>query len=1012
MPRHVMNSGAGQLDRVGEQQANSDVQSVLSKVDQRLLSEWNATSVDYPLEGCLYEHFEAQVSRTPDAVAVVFEGARLTYLELDRKANQLARYLRSLGVRPNDLVAICMERSLDLVVALLGTLKSGGAYVPVDPDYPKERVDFMLEDLGGLVLSQSKIAKALGLEGSVNRTICLDTDWGTIGTFVDTTLERVDFDLQRVNTSNDLAYVIYTSGSTGKPKGALNSHRGICNRLLWMQDTYCLTESDTVLQKTPFSFDVSVWEFFWPLMAGARMVLAKPGGHRDGRYLVELIKRERVSVLHFVPSMLRLFLEEPDLRACTSLRDVICSGEALSLELQDRFFKRLDARLHNLYGPTEAAIDVTFWACQQGENRLSIPIGKPVANTRIYILDSNMEPVPIGQEGELYIGGVQVGLGYLNRPDLTEKSFLSDPFVSDPNARLYKTGDLARYLPDGNIEFLGRIDHQVKIRGYRIELGEIEHVAQTHPDVKQCIVLAREDGPEDRRLVAYILPSHEESPSFGQLRHYLEARLPEYMVPSTFIPITTVPLNPSGKVDRKVLPAPNQARPELDQAYVAPQGELEAYLTSIWSDVLGLEKVGARDPFFELGGDSLKAMRFINNLQKYLGEFIYIVTIFENPTISQYAAFLRRDYASAVNDKFSEEVSSSCSENEKKSPDAPKRINADDVEKMRKAIPALDRSAASIDSSLKNCRALFILAPPRSGTTLLRAMLAGHPKLFSAPELQLLGFNTLAERKEAFCGKNAHWLEGAVRAIMQLKGCDADEAKRLMAEQEDRNLSTKAFYGVLQGWLGGRMLVDKTPAYASDFGALMKAESDFEEPIYIHLTRHPYSMVRSFESYHMDQVLYLRDHPYSPRQLGELIWTISHQNILQFFSKVPPNRRYRICFEQLVAEPERVMREMCRHLSIEFNEGLIKPYIDTDKKMTDGLYKDSTPMGDTRFLEHKRFRPEIGDKWKGVIEDDFLGTVTWQTATRLGYERPQSGRKARQRPRSRRRRLSGSRERV
>jgi amino acid adenylation domain-containing protein len=886
-------------------------------------------------------------------------------------------------------------------VALLGTLKAGGAYVPIDPEYPEDRIAFMLEDASALLLTQEKLTKTLRIAEAARTTICLDTGWAAVRDHDDTALERS-------STSADLAYVIYTSGSTGKPKGAMNAHRGICNRLLWMQDEYRLTESDVVLQKTPFSFDVSVWEFFWPLMTGARMVLAKPGGHRDNRYLVDLIERENVSVLHFVPSMLRLFLEEPDLERCASLRDVICSGEALPLELQQRFFKRLAAGLHNLYGPTEAAIDVTYWRCHEEEDQKTIPIGRPVANTTMYILDSSMQPVPIGQEGELHIGGVQVGRGYLNRPELTAERFVPDPFSSQADARLYKTGDLTRYLPDGNIEFLGRSDDQVKVRGNRVELGEIEHVASKHPEVKQCVVLAREDEPGDQRIVAYIVPAHESAPGPSELRSYLESRLPDFMVPSTFVTIDTVPLNSSGKVDRRALPAPDRSRPDLDQNYVAPRGELEIHLAALWSDILDLEKVGTHDRFFELGGTSLQAARFINRLQKDLGEFVYVVTVFDNPTIAEYARFLRNDYENAVREIFPGDASGPGQEVWEARSSAVARITADDVERMKAAIPTLAPDPVAADTEPMNRPALFILAPPRSGTTLLRVMLAGHPGLFAAAELQLLGFSTLVERREAFTEKYAVWLEGTVRSIMEILGCDAAEAKGIMAEHEDRGVSTKAFYAVLQDWLGGRMLIDKSPAYATDLNALRKAETDFADALYIHLVRHPYSMVRSFESYHMDQILYLRKHPYTPRQLGELIWTISQQNILQFFEEVPKERQIRISFEDLVTDPVKAMREMCQQLSIEYHEGLTQPYEDTERKMTDGIYTESTPMGDTRFLEHQRIKPEMADTWKAVLENDFLGDVTWRTAERLGYERPGDQRRARRgRESARRRRTSG-----
>ncbi len=458
--------------------------------------EWNATRVEYPLDRTVHQWIEAQVDRTPEAVAVVSEEGRLTYAELEARANRLAHRLRRMGVVPETRVGISAERSLDLVVGLLGILKSGGAYVPLDPDYPRERLAFMLEDAAvPVLLTQAALAPANDLAESPLRPA-------------------------PAAGPDNLAYMIYTSGSTGRPKGAMNAHRGICNRLLWMQEAFGLGPGDRVLQKTPFSFDVSVWEFFWPLMTGARLVLARPGGHQDPAYLAGLIVREGVTTLHFVPPMLRAFLEQEPGQA--SLRRVICSGEALPMDLQRRFFARLPGvELHNLYGPTEAAVDVTWWPCDPGSAGSGVPIGRPVANTRIHLLDAELRPVPAGETGELYIGGVQVGRGYLNRPDLTAERFVPDPFGQDeerwwsePGARLYRTGDLARYRPnsgldggpDGAIEYLGRIDFQVKIRGFRIELGEIEAVLDEQPGVEGSVVTAAEGPGGGLRLVAYLRP--------------------------------------------------------------------------------------------------------------------------------------------------------------------------------------------------------------------------------------------------------------------------------------------------------------------------------------------------------------------------------------------------------------------------------------------------------------------------------------------------------------------------
>jgi non-ribosomal peptide synthase protein (TIGR01720 family) len=456
--------------------------------------------------------------------------------------------------------------------------------------------------------------------------------------------------------------VIYTSGSTGSPKGAINTHRGICNRLLWMQDTYRLSPTDRVLQKTPYGFDVSVWEFFWPLLAGSCLVLARPGGHRDADHLVELIVREQITTLHFVPSMLRVFLRTEGLERCQSLRQVICSGEVLSPDLQERFFEHLDAELHNLYGPTEAAIDVTSWACERGSGRRTVPIGRPIANTAIYVLDPHLQPVPAGVAGELYIGGVGLARGYLNRPELTQEKFIPHPFHAGSGERLYRTGDRARYLPDGAIEYLGRSDHQVKLRGFRIELEEIEAILSQHPRVGQAVVAVQGDrsaatpGSGDQRLVAYVvtdgqgtvtsdardqddtpprLPVH--APLTADLRQYLQSKLPEYMVPSVFVFLEKLPLTTSGKVDRKSLPAPDGRRPELERTFAPPRTPAEQTLAGIWAQVLRIDRAGIHDNFFELGGDSILSIQVIARARQ-MGLQITPRQLYQHQTIAKLAA--------------------------------------------------------------------------------------------------------------------------------------------------------------------------------------------------------------------------------------------------------------------------------------------------------------------------------------------------------------------------------------
>nr|WP_318646575.1 non-ribosomal peptide synthetase [Pseudomonas sp. Pdm06] len=597
---------------------------------QNLLETLNATAVDYPQGLTLHGLFEARVAASPDAVAVVSGEAQLSYAQLNERANQIAHRLLELGIRPDDRVAICADRSLDMVAGLLGILKAGAAYVPLDPDYPHERLAYMLENSAPMVvLTQRALQASLPVTQAL--TLLLDEAQGF-------STQPTDNPQVEGLHAHHLAYVIFTSGSTGLPKGVMNEHGAVVNRLLWMQDEYGLTATDAVLQKTPFSFDVSVWEFFWPLFSGARLVMARPGGHRDPAYLREVIQAQGITTLHFVPSMLDVFLAHGEAGECEGLRQVMCSGEALPGHLVRRFKAQLPhTGLYNLYGPTEAAVDVTAWDCAGTDTPDSTPIGKPIANTRIYLLDSHQQPVPMGVAGEIYIGGVQVARGYLNRPELTVERFLRDPFSRAANARMYRTGDLGRYLPDGNIDYLGRNDDQVKIRGFRIELGEIEAKLAQHEAIKEAVVLAREDVPGAKRLVAYFtVHGDEHSVEIENLRTQLQAQLPEYMVPSAYVRLDTLPLTPNGKLDRKALPAPDLAS-VITREYEAPQGAVETTLAQLWAELLKVEKVGRHDHFFELGGHSLLAVTLIERMRQ-AGLSADVRVLFGQPTLAALAA--------------------------------------------------------------------------------------------------------------------------------------------------------------------------------------------------------------------------------------------------------------------------------------------------------------------------------------------------------------------------------------
>jgi amino acid adenylation domain-containing protein len=615
---------------------------------RQVLYEWNDTGAEYPRDKCVHELFEEQVERVPETVAVVYEDTSVSYRELNERANQLAWRLRELGVGPEARVGLLAERSLEMVVGLLAVLKAGAAYVPLDPDYPSERLSYMLESAQvKVLLTQEHLREKLPLySGPV-----LELDGAEEQKRI---REQSGENLNTAVQPENLAYLIYTSGSTGTPKGVMNSHGGLLNRLLWMQKEYRLEPGDVVLQKTPFSFDVSVWEFLWPLLEGAKLVVARPGGHQDPGYLATLIEERQITTLHFVPSMLAVFLDEERPKQCESIRRVVCSGEALPAELAQRCLASLPwAELHNLYGPTEAAIDVTYWKCLAEDTRASVPIGKAIANIRLYVVDEAMNPVPVGVPGELCLGGVGLARGYWGRGDLTAERFVPDGLSGRMGERLYRTGDLVLWLVDGNLEYLGRLDQQVKIRGFRIELGEIEAALERHPSVTQSVVLAREDKPGDKRLVAYVVADQEAEEDdsgnkkaglwISELREHLLGKLPEYMVPTAYVQLKRIPLTPNGKIDRKGLPEPGKDIRE--QEYVGPRNATEETLCRLWQEVSRRERVGIHDNFFNIGGHSLLAVQVISRIKQAFTVEMPLSVLFAAPTVARMA-----EHIAAVNE--------------------------------------------------------------------------------------------------------------------------------------------------------------------------------------------------------------------------------------------------------------------------------------------------------------------------------------------------------------------------
>jgi amino acid adenylation domain-containing protein len=623
---------------------------------EQAVATWNETAASQA-RACIHELFEQQVERTPESVAAVHGTTALTYSALNRRANGLARYLRSRGVGPDRLVAVCYPKSLELIVILLAVLKAGGAYLLLDRSYPTERLLFLLEDSGAALVLADGANNELFSSFKVT-TVDLDMLWraGSCGS---------DANLCSEATLDNIAYVIYTSGSTGRPKGVMIPHGAICNHMLWMQSAYCFSDSDRVLQRTAPTFDASVWEFYAPLLAGGCLVIAPPEAQRDPAAIVKVMAEQSVTTVQLVPTLLQLVIAEDGLAECASLRHVFCGGEALRTSVVRQLRSIVKAEVHNLYGPTETTIDATAWTCSGGESREVIPIGRPISNTQAYVLDSNLNPVPVGVSGELYLSGAGLARGYINSPGQTAEKFLPCPFAAEPGDRMYRSGDLARYLPNGSIEFLDRHDRQIKLHGLRIELGEIEATLRTHPAVRESVATVREDHPDDVRIVAYVVQNNSISASgtggvppmrqtstprdppimAAELRRHVMKKLPEYMVPSRIVLMDEIPLMSNGKINRMALPPPVDIEATRDLEYEPPANILDEALCRIWADVLNVPytRIGIRDNFFsDLGGHSLLATQLVSRVRSALRLDVPIQRIFESPTVAEFSSLLAK----------------------------------------------------------------------------------------------------------------------------------------------------------------------------------------------------------------------------------------------------------------------------------------------------------------------------------------------------------------------------------
>ena len=1073
---------------------------------QLLVEEWSQPERWFDAQTTVPELLSQQVQQNPQQPALRVKKDQLSYRELHSLSNQFARYLLKKGVQKGQIVGLNADRATDTIVAMLGILKAGGIYLPLDPDYPIERLEYMLEDARARFL----ISKAYFKQQPQTSTpkIYLDEVWTEV-------LKESPADINEISvTPEDDAYIIYTSGSTGQPKGVIVQHGPLANHCLDIKDHYQLTPDDNVLAFAALNFDASIEQILPPLISGATVCL-RDNEIWSANQFVQKIQQYDLTVINpptaYWNQLVRELAKHPEQVPENRLRLIIVGGDVFSPDTIENWQKLnfSQARLLNAYGPTETVITASTYAVSGTLKGKTVPIGRPRANREFFVVDAYGNPTPIGIPGELWIGGTTLARGYWQREQLTKERFVANPFHPEKGL-LYKTGDRVRFLDDGNLEFLGRVDSQVKIRGFRIELGEIENILNSMDAIKQAVVKVFDLERGDRVLVAYYQLEQEDVPiDSNEIKKYLRQFLPDYMIPALCVPIKQIPLSPAGKINRHALPKPDFSKLRSTAPFVAPRTPTEEKLANIVRDILHIEQVGVFDNFFELGGHSMMATQVVSRIQEEFGVNLPLRTFFEfptidgvatkiaehqleqeneedldsllaeleqmddeqvsqllkeepeseenetaqsqavnkpikprnqveeylfnlwnkvlqvkdlsvtdnffarggdeqkaqhflklisddfnhfpppgvmmyAPTIEQFAMFMQEYYPDLVKEKFGEvpPLPEGCAENKWRSIAQEPMLTEQEVEQFKSIITPFKKEPSANEQ--QNEQAVFIFSPPRSGSTLLRVILQGNSHLFAPPEMDLLSFNRLKERHLFFENSGLLlWNEAIPRTLMEVFHCKIEEAREIYSAYLKQDITTHEFFRRIQLKINPQKFVDKTPAYAIDAHILERAELEFKKPFYIHLVRHPYAMIYSFLEARLDQNFFKFQHPFSRRHLAELIWLISHLNILNFLRNIPDDRKYLLRYEDLLNNPEQEISNLCQFLKVPFEESMLQPY--QGDRMTTGITPDAQMVGDYKFYLYRKIDPKAATRWKKFHVADFLSPMSVTLAKRLGY---------------------------